>query len=65
MQNITDIYKGYLDLIEYLEEKFPGGVYPLYRLKGYNTVQNTERLLMVQPTTATTIRELRVRSLMY
>jgi len=26
MHEITDIYKGYLDLIEYLEEKFPGCV---------------------------------------
>ena len=58
MKNIPTIYKGYLDLIEYPEEKFLGGVYPLYRLKGYNTVQNTGR---TQPTTATTIRELRVQ----
>jgi len=26
MTEIVDIYKGYLDLIEYLEEKFPGGI---------------------------------------
>ena len=45
MSNITKIYQGYLDLIEYLEEKFLGGVYPLY--------YNHPDLLIIDPATQT------------
>ena len=45
MKEITEIYRGYLGLIEYLEEKFLGGVYAAYR---------TECLLVIMPATEAT-----------
>ena len=46
MTEITEIYKGYLDLIEYLEEKFPGGVNP--------QCNHPYELMFIKPTTNTT-----------
>jgi len=46
MNKITSIYKGYLELIQYLEEKFPGGVRAVYD-------RDSLCVLTVTPTTET------------
>jgi len=44
---ISEIYKGYLDLIQYLEEKFPGGVSIRYN--------HAKILMKIRPTTEATL----------
>ena len=54
---VKDIYKGYLDLIQYLEEKFPGCVHAVYVALDLELRQVTyqrKELLVIKPTTTTT-----------
>jgi len=48
MTRITEIYQGYLNLIEYLEEKFPGGVQIIF---GKASV-----VMKISPVTLTTLK---------
>jgi len=60
MERIVEIYKGYLDLITYLEEKFPGGVHSVHHA---GKPAWPENLLRIRPTTPTFARKLIIPAL--
>ena len=53
MKEVTGVYKGYLELIKYLEEKFPGCVQRVFpSLRKISTPR--KELLLIKPTSTTT-----------
>ncbi len=60
MFKVNEIYKGFLDLITSLEEKFPGGVcgaYVALNLESIEVSNVHKELLLVEPTTEITRKE--------